>query len=228
MSWIEKRTESSSDEDANNKAGAMMRMDLRSRPSSVTFTPPFADRTRTSETIYTRHASYPADSQAIEDGDADTSNAPLPLRRTRSNDPTPRVREEWGKELWSRGALKDSMVLLRSSVDEYEKEASRQQWIDLRKINDQVADLGKLADEARKTKHGKVGDDGDDDESSGGLSKFSAVALEYSKMLDVVMNQSPEYAGLAWGVCMSIPSTLERILTPTGHTNAPNCPHQPQ
>ena len=90
------------------------------------------------------------------------------------------------------------MTLLRSSVAEYEKEASLQHWNDLRKVNADVADLGKLADEARKTKPKKV----DDDEGLDGLSKFSTVALEYSKMLDVVMNQSPEYAGLAWGVCL--------------------------
>ena len=36
--------------------------------------------------------------------------------------------------------------------------------------------------------------------SSSGLDRFSTVALEYSKLLDVVMNQCPEYVALAWGV----------------------------
>jgi hypothetical protein len=42
------------------------------------------------------------------------------------------------------------------------------------------------------------------DESDDGLSKFTAVAFEYSKLLDVVMNQAPEYASLAWGVRLNL------------------------
>jgi len=151
--------------------------------SSVTFAHPFADRGR-SGSIFT-----------IKDGDTGPRQGRT-LLRSRSENLTLQVREQWGNELWSRGALKESITILRSSIAEYEKEASQQQWEDLLKINADVADLGKLADGARKRRSKK----GDDDESVNGLSKFSAVALEYSKMLDVVMNQSPEYAGLAWGV----------------------------
>jgi hypothetical protein len=177
----------SSDEEAT--AGAKTRRKF----SSVVF----ADRAHSSTTVYTRRDSIPADSEVIEDGDADPRKLRT-LTRSRSEDVTPRVREQWGNELWNQGALKESVTLLRSSVAEYEKEASQQQWKDLLKINADVADLGKLADGARKTKSKKGGDD----ESVDGLSRFSTVALEYSKMLDVVMNQSPEYAGLAWGVCL--------------------------
>jgi hypothetical protein len=177
---------SSSEDDA--KAGA------ETRRYSVVFKEPFTDK---AGSAHPRLVFSQVDSQVIEDGNADTSRART-LTRSRSEDVTPRVREQWGNELWSCGPLKESMTLLRSSVAEYEKEASLQHWNDLRKINADVADLGKLADEARKTKRNKV----DDDESLDGLSKFSTVALEYSKMLDVVMNQSPEYVGLAWGVCL--------------------------
>jgi len=165
--------------------------------STVAFAHPFADRARPSTTIYSRHNSSPANSEVIEAGDADTSQLRV-LVRSRSEDVIPRVREQWGAELWNQGALKESVMLLRSSIADYEKEASQQQWKDLLKINADVADLGKLADGARKTKSKKGGDD----ESADGLSRFTTVALEYSKMLDVVMNQSPEYAGLAWGVCL--------------------------
>ena len=151
--------------------------------SSVAFAHPFADRGR-SGSIYT-----------IKDGDSGPRQGRT-LPRSRSENLTLQVREQWGNELWSQGALKESVTLLRSSIAEYEKEASQQQWEDLLKINADVADLGKLADGSRKRRSKK----GEDDESLDGLSKFSTVALEYSKMLDVVMNQSPEYAGLAWGI----------------------------
>ena len=77
---------------------------------------------------------------------------------------------------------------------DYEEVATRQQWTDLLKVHADVGELGTLAYTMRMKKS-----KGNEDESVDGLSKFSAVALEYSKMLDVVMNQSPEYAGLAWG-----------------------------
>ena len=116
------------------------------------------------------------------------------LKRSRSEDITPRVRQEWGDELWGQEALRKSADILRGSVADYEEVATRQQWTDLLKVHANIGELGTLADTLRK-KRSK----GDDDESADGLSKFSAVALEYSKMLDVIMNQSPEYAGLAWG-----------------------------
>jgi hypothetical protein len=116
------------------------------------------------------------------------------LTRTRSEDVAPRVREEWGNELWNQESLKESSLLLRTSVADYEREATIQQWTDLLKVNVDVSELGKLVTDSKKNKRPT------NKETADGLSKFSTVALEYSKMLDVVMNQSPEYAGLAWGV----------------------------
>src|SRR5271156_5247653 len=152
----------SSEEEA--KAGAKTRRKF----SSVAF----ADRAHSSTTVYTRRDPTPVDSEVIEDGDADPRKVRT-LIRSRSEDVTPRVREQWGNELWNQGALKESMTLLRSSVMEYEQEASQQQWKDLLKINADVADLGKLADGARKAEGRK----GEDDDSGDGLSKFSTVGL---------------------------------------------------
>jgi hypothetical protein len=94
--------------------------------------------------------------------------------------------------------LKQSASFIRDSVAEYEKEATIQQWTDLVKVHADVSELGKLLADSTKNKRLT------NDESADGLSNFSKVALEYSKMLDVVMNQSPEYAGLVWGVSASI------------------------
>lgn len=116
------------------------------------------------------------------------------LTRSRSEDVTPRVREDWGNELWSQEPLKQSAMFLRDSVAEYEKEATIQQWTDLIRVNANISELEKAVAESTKNKRLI------NDASVDGLSNFSKVALEYSKMLDVVMNQAPEYAGLAWGV----------------------------
>ena len=115
------------------------------------------------------------------------------LTRTRSEDITPRVRQAWGDELWAGEALRKSAHILRGSLVDYEEAATRQQWTDLLNIYADIGELGHMANTLREKKSAG-NEDGVD-----GLSKFSAVALEYSKMLDVVMNQSPEYAGLAWG-----------------------------
>lgn len=128
------------------------------------------------------------DAPQVDDGNSRA------LKRSRSEDITPRVRQEWGDELWSQEALRKSADILRGSVADYEEVATRQQWTDLLKVHADVGELGTLAYTMRMKKS-----KGNEDESVDGLSKFSAVALEYSKMLDVVMNQSPEYAGLAWG-----------------------------
>ena len=129
------------------------------------------------------------------------------LTRSQSEDVSSTVREEWGNRLWSQDELHESLDLLRSSANEYELEATKQQWTDLLRIHANVTELGKLADTFKKNDSTKELDG----ETADGLSKFSAVALEYSKMLDVVMNQSPEYAGLAWGVSHDNTFPIQRI-----------------
>lgn len=89
--------------------------------------------------------------------------------------------------------MQDSIISLRESVDSYEKEAGKDQLGDLLRVRADLTELTKLASTALKKEHLKT-------PGLTGLEKFSTVALEYSKLLDVVMNQSPEYACLAWGV----------------------------
>lgn len=167
------------------------------RSSKLAFANPFSHKSRSSTTIYTRKPPSTPSSDQSEPVEADEPKTHV-LTRSRSEDVTPRVREEWGNELWNQESLKESALLLRASVAEYEKEATIQQWTDLLKVNADVSELGKLVADSKKNKRRT------DEETADGLSKFSTVALEYSKMLDVVMNQSPEYAGLAWGVSASM------------------------
>lgn len=116
------------------------------------------------------------------------------LTRSHSEDVTPRVRQQWGDQLWEQGALRKSTDALRVSVSDYEEVATRQQWTALLKVHADFGELEQLADTLRKTKS-----KGNDDERTDGPSKFTAVALEYLKVLDVIVNQSPEYDCLAWG-----------------------------
>jgi hypothetical protein len=163
------------------------------RNSKLAFINPFSHKSRSSTTIYNRKSPSTPSSDKGETVAADEHKTRV-LTRSHSEDVTPRVREEWGNELWNQESLKESALLLRASVAEYEKEATIQQWTDLLKVNADVSELGKLVADSKKNKRST------NEETADGLSNFSKVALEYSKMLDVVMNQSPEYASLAWGV----------------------------
>ena len=89
--------------------------------------------------------------------------------------------------------MQSSLIQLRQTVEIYERQASSEKWGELWRIRADVTELDTLAkaalnrEESRRT-------------PLKGLERFSKVALEYSKILDVVMNQCPEYAALAWGI----------------------------
>ena len=86
-----------------------------------------------------------------------------------------------------------SLSQLRQTVEVYEKQASTEKWGELWRVRADVTELDTLARAALdKQKSRKT--------PFNGLERFSTVALEYSKLLDVVMNQCPEYVALAWGV----------------------------
>jgi hypothetical protein len=90
--------------------------------------------------------------------------------------------------------MQSSFKELRTAVDQYEAKVSGQKWEVLSSDWAELEALAKNAREKQETSEkprsplGKF------------MDRFSAVALEYSKLLDVVWNNSPEYAGLVWGV----------------------------
>ena len=90
--------------------------------------------------------------------------------------------------------MQSSLIKLRQTVQSYEKQATSEKWGELWRVRADVTELDMLAkstldkQKSRKKSFTK------------GLERFSTVALEYSKLLDVVMNQCPEYVALAWGV----------------------------
>jgi hypothetical protein len=157
---------------------------------------PFSHKSRASSTSHTRKepvipSSEHGDSHAIPEESTQV------LVRSKSTDVGARAKQAWGDRISEADTFKASVDALRNSVAEYSKEATIHQWTDLVKINADIGELGKLLETSRGKKASKTGHDG---ETVDGVQKFSAVALEYSKMLNVVMNQSPDYAGLAWGV----------------------------
>lgn len=89
--------------------------------------------------------------------------------------------------------MQDCIISLRESVDSYEKEAGKEQLGELLGVRADLDELTKLASTALTKEHLKT-------PGLTTMEKFSTVAVEYSKLLDVIMNQSPEYACLAWGV----------------------------
>ena len=80
---------------------------------------------------------------------------------------------------------------MQEAAERYEKHATQNQWDELLIAQADVAELQELADSKSQGKSTS--------KFQAGLNKFCSVALEYSKLLDVIMNQCPEYAALAWG-----------------------------
>ncbi|ERF69934.1 hypothetical protein EPUS_05478 [Endocarpon pusillum Z07020] len=157
----------------------------------ISFGNVFDRKLRSKTSLYSPPLLTPSENET----DFPDKRSKLGRARTQSEDLGPRVKEEWAEQICDQGSLKQSTVYLQNSVSDYEKEASQQQWTDLFEINHDVGELEKLAESSRRRKSKRAGHDVGMD----GLTRITTVALEYSKMLDVVMNQSPEYAGLAWG-----------------------------
>ena len=94
----------------------------------------------------------------------------------------------------NRDSVRHSVLSLREAVERFEKYATQHRWDELLFVRENIADLKKLAFQS-------VASEGST-KFTRGLENFCSVALEYSKLLDVVMggNQIPEFAGLAWGI----------------------------
>ena len=87
--------------------------------------------------------------------------------------------------------MRHSLHGLREAAEQYERQATQHHWDELRTARGNITELESLAAKAVIKKQKS---------SSTGMERFSSVALEYSKLLDVVMNGCPEYASLVWGI----------------------------
>ena len=79
-----------------------------------------------------------------------------------------------------RAPLLESVAYLRASVEAYDKEADVHEWEKLSRAHQDIVGLKRRTTEASQnlfTKNGK----------STAVGNFSSVALEYSKLLDVLM-----------------------------------------
>ena len=88
--------------------------------------------------------------------------------------------------------MQRSFSALREAAERYETAATKHQWAEVFERDAKVEELREMAD------------GGSRDEAKGkfqsGFDKFGSVALEYSKLLDMILNQAPVYAAIAWGV----------------------------
>ena len=71
-------------------------------------------------------------------------------------------------------------------MEAYDKEADENEWEELSRNHEDIVGLKRRVTGAKGEKPTATGN-------------FSSVALEYSKLLDVLMNHCPEYVSLAWG-----------------------------
>ena len=101
-------------------------------------------------------------------------------------------------------AFQTSYKELRLSYDEFHVAATSRQWHDLLDLHKRFTDRGDLLKLARHTTTGGSASQATASDELSKLSKISHVALEYSKLLEVVANQSPEYVCLAWAVSVAL------------------------
>ena len=90
--------------------------------------------------------------------------------------------------------MQKSLTNLRSAVAAYESQASDQKWQELSLAQAHITadlDLANAQLEKQQAKRGPL---------AGFKDRFSTIALEYSKLFDVVLNSCPEYVSLAWGI----------------------------
>ena len=85
--------------------------------------------------------------------------------------------------------------ILRASVRSYETVAEKQKWRDVLEGTKDIAQLKGAVEAALEEKRSKKSKS----EVPDFIDHCSIVVLEYSKLPDVIMNQSPEYVTLAWG-----------------------------
>lgn len=87
----------------------------------------------------------------------------------------------------------DSIASLRKSVEAYDKEADAHEWERLSRAHEDIVSLKRRATGASLSSFPKEG-------RSTAMGNFSTVALEYSKLLDVLMNQCPvsQYRNLSF------------------------------
>ena len=91
-----------------------------------------------------------------------------------------------------RDSVRRSLLGLREAAERYEKHATRHRWEELLVVRKNIADLRGIASQSAASE-GTT-------KFARGMERFCHVALEYSKLLDVIMNGVPEFAGLAWGI----------------------------
>lgn len=117
------------------------------------------------------------------------------LTHSKSNADIHNCKAEWGAEIVAHGSMQDSLGRFRKDVEEYEAKAGLRQWEDtllpLAETNFQELNelMKRTAEKEQSRKH----------RAWRWYDGFSAVALEYSKLLDVVMEACPDYVSMAWG-----------------------------
>ena len=114
------------------------------------------------------------------------------VTRTHSHRELLNCKEQWSAALLGQASMQESWKTLKEEVAAHEKLATAEKWEDLMLRRAEISELNKLAQEKQNQQNpGRV---------RKWFDEFSMVAMEYSKLLDIVMNSSPEYAAASWAI----------------------------
>ena len=127
--------------------------------------------------------------------DEQDSSAKHRVTRSRSNADVVDCKGAWAAAIVAQEVMQSSMQSLHDNLDAYECRADGGRWFEVVSMQaDGVKkELNAIAQKAEEKQRARGR------RTSAWFDKFSPVALEYSRLLDVLMNQCPEYVTAAWG-----------------------------
>ncbi|KAL9124663.1 MAG: hypothetical protein Q9217_006031 [Psora testacea] len=131
-----------------------------------------------------------------EQEESDLGQLQTRVIRSRSNADVLNCKEQWSTSLLAQTSMQNAWKSLQEDAATHEKLAEAGKWKDLMSARANLSELNTLAQKTRerKQKRGRVG------KFIKYIDEFCEVALEYSKLLDVIMNAVPDFAALSWGI----------------------------
>ncbi|KAI1412093.1 hypothetical protein F5Y13DRAFT_51033 [Hypoxylon sp. FL1857] len=142
-----------------------------------------------------------------------SSSATGVVERTPQSPSTSPV-QQWSIEISSQPAVKDGFERLRTAIDEYNVEASQQQRDLIDHQNVQLEEVRKIAEGIQLKSNSGNSEKKIRSMMNNGLRKFCETSLYYSSIMDILIQQNPEWLSLAWGAVkfmLMIPIEYQRV-----------------
>ncbi|OTA99038.1 hypothetical protein M426DRAFT_325500 [Hypoxylon sp. CI-4A] len=122
--------------------------------------------------------------------------------------------QNWSLTLSSQSSVGDGFERLRKAIDEYNTHASRQKRELVNHQNTRLEEVRKLAERIQADCDRENAGKKVRSTLKNGLRKFCETSLYYSTIIDVLIQQNPEWVSLAWGAVkflLMVPIEYQRV-----------------